>query len=88
MFTDIQLMKNRPGQTPLSFVPVVEAKAEKLTDCGYGDIKDSAMKMRIYKWLAGRQTLQDFLFTWFQDPSVTYFKFRAALKLRAETMIS
>ena len=43
------------------------------------------MKTRIYRGLTGRQTLQDFLFTRFQDLSVSYFKFRAASKLRIET---
>ena len=85
MLTDFQLLTLKHGQTPLSFVSLVEAKAEELTDCGHGDIEDSVMKTRIYKGLTGCQTLQDFLFTYFQDPSVSYFKFRAALKLRSET---
>ena len=84
MFTEFQLMKIRPGQEPLSFMSIVETKAENLTDCGYGEMDDSVMKTRIYKGLTGRQTLPDFLFTWFQDSSVSYFKFRAAVKLRAE----
>ena len=85
LFTDFQLLKLKPGQTHLSFVSIVETRAKELTDCGHGDIEDSVMKTRIYKGLTGCQTLQDFLFRYYQDPSVTYFRLRAALKLRAET---
>ena len=70
----------------MHIVAKVEAKAEELTDCGHGDIEDSVMKTRIYKGLTGCQTLQDFLFTYFQDSIVSYFKFRAALKLRSESL--
>ena len=85
LLTDFQLMKLKPGQPPLSFISIVEARAEELTDCGHNDISDMIMKTRIYRGLTGCQTLQDFLFTYDQDPSINYFKFREALKLRAET---
>ena len=64
-FTHFQLLKLKPGQTPLSFVSIVETTTEELTDCGHGDIEDSVMKTRIYKGLTGCQTLQDFLFTYY-----------------------
>ena len=56
MLTEFQLKKIRSDQEPLSFVPIVEAKTENLTDCGYGVIEDSVMKIRICKGLTGRQT--------------------------------
>ena len=44
LFTDFQFFKLKPGQTPLSFVSIVETRAEELTDCGHGDINESVMK--------------------------------------------
>ena len=72
MFTEFQLLRIRPTQDPLSFVSLMETKAEKLSDCGYGDIEDSIMQTRIFRGRKGRQTLQDFLFKWFQDPSTIH----------------
>ena len=85
LFTEFQLMKISPGQDPMSFASAVETKAEKLYDCGYGDIEDQFMKTRVWKGLSSRQTLQDFLFTWIQDKSISYFKFQSAIELRSET---
>ena len=78
--TDFRSIKLKPGQTPLSFISVVEIRAKELTDCGHCDISDAIMKTRVYRGLTGCQTDQDFLFTYYQDPSVRYFKFGEALK--------
>ena len=43
------------------------------------------MKTRVWKGLTGREAIQNFLFSWFQDNSISYFQFRGALRLRADT---
>ena len=60
--TDFRLLKLKPNQSQLSFVSIVEARAEELTDWGHENKEDGVMKTRIYKGLTGCQTLQDFMF--------------------------
>ena len=55
IFTEFQLMRIKPGPDHLTFVVVIKAKAEKLSDCGFGDIEDSIIKTKIYRDLTGRQ---------------------------------
>ena len=86
LFTEFQLMKIRGGQDLLEFVEAVEKKATALWDCGFNrDIDDKLLKTRVWQGLTGRTTVQDFLFNWFQDQSISYFQFRSALRLRADT---
>ena len=87
LFTDFMMMRIRSGQDPIGFVEVVEKKAQALVECGYhGEFDDTLMKTRIWRGLTGRQTIQDFLYTWFQDPTISYFRFRSALRLRSDTV--
>ena len=87
LFTEFQLMKIRGGQDVMEFVEaIIERKATTLWDCGFRrEIDDYLMKTRVWKGLSGRETIQSFLFTWFQDQTISYFQFRGALRLRADT---
>ena len=76
MSSDFQLLHIKQGQTPLSFVSLMEAKAEAITDCGHGDIEDDVMETRIYKGLTGCHTsgiplhlFSRFIWELFQAPS-------------------
>ena len=88
LFTEFQLMKIRGGQDALDFVDAFERQSTTLWECGFRrEIDDYfiLMKNRVWKGLTGRDAIQKFLFTWFQDRSIPYFHFRVALRLRADT---
>ena len=67
-------------------VEAIERMATTLWDCGFRrEIDDYLMKTQVWKGLTVRETIQCFLFTWFQDQTISYFQYRGALRLRADT---